>query len=89
MKTDKEIYTLFSSYTEILFQVAGITTNASYTFRSETFKQLEKRTDGFLYTPNRDEPLYIFECQGYEAKDIYFRVVMEMAFIGERYPTEK
>jgi hypothetical protein len=79
MKTDKEIYKIFTAYPKYLFKCAGIRTKTSYSMASVTLKEFERRTDG-IFTPNKpDSPTYIMEFQAQMDVDIYHRAAMEMA----------
>lgn len=86
MKTDKELYKLFASEPELLFECAGIKISGSYEMKSVTFKEFEQRSDGFLEPDSDKEPVYIAEFQAYKDDAIYHRVIMEMAAYGKIHP---
>ncbi|QTA79136.1 DUF2887 [Desulfonema limicola] len=48
MKTDKELYRLFASMPDYLFECAGIKVSETYEMKSVTFKEFEQRSDGLL-----------------------------------------
>jgi len=86
MKTDKELYTLFSSRPDLLFKCAGIEISGTYEMKSVTFKEFEQRSDGLLEPVSGEEPVYIAEFQGYSDNTVYHRLIMEMAAYGKIYP---
>ena len=79
MKTDKQLYKLFSSNPNYLFQSAGIRRKTKYVMQSVTLKEFERRTDGILQPDDPDAPTYVAEFQAQPDKDIYHRLVMEMS----------
>ena len=79
MKTDKQLYKLFSSNPDYLFQSAGIRKQSKYTMKSVTFKELEKRTDGVLEPEDINAPVYIVEFQAQKDDTIYHRLIIEMS----------
>jgi len=86
MKTDKELYRLFASRPDFLFECAGIKVSGTYEMKSVTFKEFERRSDGLLEPLSNKEPVYIAEFQAYEDKTVYHRLIMEMAAYGKEYP---
>ena len=79
MKTEKEIYKLFTAYLKYLFKCAGIRMKTSYSMASVTLKELERRSDGILTPKDPDLPTYVMEFQAQMDTDIYHRVAVEMA----------
>ena len=79
MKTDKELYKIFSAYPDYLFKCASIRKKTTYTMKSVTFKELERRSDGVLMPEDPQAPTYIVEFQAQTDKKIYHRIIMEMA----------
>ena len=86
MKTDKELYKLFSSCPELLFEVTQMKPCDTYTMVSITLKEFERRTDGFLQPKSEKSPVYFVEFQAYVDITIYHRLIMEMAAYGVEYP---
>ena len=79
MKTDKELYKIFSAYPNYLFKCANIRKKTAYTMKSVNFKELERRSDGVLMPKDPKAPTYIVEFQAQTDEKIYHRLVMEMA----------
>ncbi|KPA09443.1 hypothetical protein MHK_010359 [Candidatus Magnetomorum sp. HK-1] len=79
MKTDKELYKIFSAYPNYLFKCASIRKKTTYTMQSVTFKEFERRTDGVLTPKDPKAPTYIAEFQAQTDVNIYHRLAMEMA----------
>ncbi|ETR74377.1 MAG: hypothetical protein OMM_06370 [Candidatus Magnetoglobus multicellularis str. Araruama] len=79
MKTDKEIFKIFTAYPKYLFQSAGIRIKSTYTMASVTLKEFERRTDGVMKPADPNEPTYVMEFQAQLDNDIYHRHTMEMA----------
>ncbi|KPA10044.1 hypothetical protein MHK_009746 [Candidatus Magnetomorum sp. HK-1] len=79
MKTDKELYKIFSAYPNYLFKCANIRKKTTYTMQSVTLKEFERRTDGLLAPKDPKAPTYITEFQAQKDANIYHRLAMEMA----------
>ena len=86
MKTDKELYKLFSSCPELLFEAAKCKPLDNYKMVSITLKEFERRTDGFLQPESEDSPVYFVEFQAYWDDTIYHRLILEMASYGVENP---
>lgn len=86
MKTDKEIYKIFTAYPKYLFHCANIRNRTSYTMESVTLKEFERRTDGILKPKNPKEPTYVMEFQAQTESNIYHRLIMEMALFAMTHP---
>jgi len=86
MKTDKELYKLFSSCPELLFEITHSKPSDTYKMVSITLKEFERRTDGFLEPKSNKSPVYFVEFQGYMDDSIYHRLIMEMAAYGVENP---
>ena len=86
MKTDKELFKLFSVYPELLFEAANLKPKDKYDMTSVTFKEFERRSDGLLEPKSNNEPVYMVEFQSYWDLTIYHRLVMEMAAYGKENP---
>ena len=79
MRSDKEFFKLFQAYPDLLKLLASTPEDAVYTFRSEVFKEVERRIDGYFQPENPDHPHFILEVQVAPDVTIYTRLVMEMA----------
>jgi hypothetical protein len=79
MKTDKEVYKIFSACPNFLFQSARIRNRTEYSMTSVTLKEFERRTDGILEPKRPNEPTYVMEFQAQRDVNIYHRLVMEMS----------
>ncbi|KPA17180.1 hypothetical protein MHK_002602 [Candidatus Magnetomorum sp. HK-1] len=86
MKTDKELYKLFSSCPQLLFEAANFKPDDKYSMVSITFKEFERRTDGLLEPVSDDKPVYLVEFQAYWDNTVYHRLIMEMAAYGKENP---
>ena len=86
MKTDKELYRIFSDYPELLFDIADLQPDDTYEMISITLKGFERRSDGFLQPKSEDSPVYFVELQAYYDDTIYHRTIMEMAAYGVQNP---
>ena len=84
MKTDKQLYKLFSGAPEYFFDLTGINCSARYTFRSETIKEISRSMDGLMAPDDPDQPHLVVEFQMQRDENIYYRIVMEMAALGAR-----
>ena len=87
MKTDKELYKLFSSCPELLFEAANYKPCDTYEMVSITLKEFERRSDGFLQPTSERSPVYFVEFQARWDNTIYHRLIMEMAAYGVENPT--
>jgi len=86
MKTDKELYRLFASCPDYLFDCAGIKVVETYQMKSVTFKDFEQRSDGLLESNSDNAPVYIAEFQAYSDNTVYHRLAIEMASYGKENP---
>jgi predicted transposase YdaD len=86
MKTDKELYRLFSSCPELLFEAANSKPYDTYEMISITLKEFERRADGFLQPTSENSPVYFVEFQADWDNTIYHRLIMEMAAYGVENP---
>lgn len=85
MKTDKEIFKIFTAYPKYLLKCARIRTKSVYTMKSVTLKEFERRTDGVLTSQEPDDPTYVMEFQAQSESKIYHRLAMEMASYAMEY----
>jgi predicted transposase YdaD len=85
MKTDKEIFKIFTSYPRYLLKCAKIRTKSIYSLKSITLKEFERRTDGVLAPQDINAPTYVMEFQAQYDSNIYHRLIMEMASYAMEY----
>ena len=85
-KSDKELYKLFSSCPELLFEAANSKPCDTYKMVSITLKEFERRSDGFLQPKSEKSPVYFVEFQARWDHTIYHRLIMEMAAYGVENP---
>jgi predicted transposase YdaD len=85
MKTDTQLYKLFSELPEYFFDLTGIHYSARYTLTSETVKEFSRSMDGLMKPDNPDNPYFVVEFQMQKDDTIYCRTVMEMAAIGIKH----
>ena len=86
MKTDKELYRLFSSCPDLLFEAGKYKPCDTYEMVSITLKEFERRSDGFLQPSSVNSPVYFVEFQAAWDNTIYHRLIMEMAAYGVENP---
>jgi predicted transposase YdaD len=86
MKTDKELYKIFVTYPQLLFEMAGLQPDDHYEMVSITLKGFERRSDGFFIPQSEKSPVYFLEFQAYHDQVIYHRTIMEMAAYGIQNP---
>ncbi len=60
----------------------------SYLFEALEVKGLERRTDGVLIPRAAAEGIWVIEFQAQSDPLIYQRLLLEMALVGERHPTQ-
>ena len=82
MKTDKQLFKIFTNMPEFFFDLTGIDYQANYTFKSETIKEISRSMDGLIEPDDLTKPHYIVEFQMQKKDDIYGRIIMEMASLG-------
>ena len=82
IKTDTQLYKLFSELPEYFFDLTGIHYSSKYTLTSETVKEVSRSMDGLMEPDNPDNPYFVVEFQMQRDDTIYYRTVMEMAAIG-------
>ena len=82
MKTDTQLYKLFSELPKYFFDLTGIHSSAGYTLTSETVKEFSRSMDGLMKPDKQGNPYYVVEFQMQNDDTIYYRTVMEMAAIG-------
>ena len=56
MKTDKQLYKLFSELPEYFFDLTGIKPSTRYTLTSETVKEFSRSMDGLMKPDNAGNP---------------------------------
>ena len=74
METDRQFYELFKSNPAFLSDLLNLEDTAGYSFRSETFKSMERRVDG-VFTHEARSRTWLIEFHGYRTKpsetDVY------------------
>jgi predicted transposase YdaD len=85
METDKHFYELFEVNPQWIFDLTGRPSPGPCQFISITLKAIERRSDGVLVPECLTEPILVTELQMQVDREIYGRLVIEMALIqGER-----
>ena len=82
MKTDKQLFKIFTNVPEFFFDLTGIDYQTNYTFKSETIKEISRSMDGLIEPDDLTKPHYIVEFQMQKKDDIYGRIIIEMASLG-------
>jgi hypothetical protein len=83
MRTDTQLFKVFSAQPEWVFQLANLPSPGASTFKSLTIKALERRTDGVVIPEALVQPVTVIEFQFWKDPKIYTRVVVEMAAVQE------
>jgi len=81
MKTDKQVYSIFSLNPRWLFELTGLVWPGPCQWKSVAFKSIEQTADGVLYPDAPDSPITVTEIQAQFDPFIYARVVIEMAML--------
>ena len=56
MKTDKQLFKIFTNMPEFFFDLTGIDYQANYTFKSETIKEISRSMDGLIEPDDLTKP---------------------------------
>ena len=78
MKTDKQVFLIFQTQPEWLFQLIGKPSPGKCRMRSVTRKALERTTDGLIEPLDPSQDLTISEFQFQLEPKIYLRVIEAM-----------
>ena len=81
MKTDKQVYKIFSANPRWLFEITGRPWLGPCLWKSVTFKELQQSSDGVIEPDDVSQPLIVAEVQGYYDQFIYARIALEMAML--------
>jgi len=81
VKTDKQVYSIFSLNPRWLFELTGLAWPGPCQWKSVAFKSIEQTADGVLYPDAPDSPITVTEIQAQLNPFIYARVVIEMAML--------
>jgi predicted transposase YdaD len=79
MQTDTLFHEYFKLVPHALFELLGITPPCAYRYESPVIKRSERRFDGFLEPEDPACPYYFVEIQGYRDRQIYWRLLSEVA----------
>lgn len=83
MRTDKQVYLIFETEPQWVFELAGLDSPGPCAFRSVTCKAIERRLDGLLVPESIAAACWIVEFQTYFDAMIYNRVAVEMSLVQE------
>jgi len=81
MKTDKQIYSIFSLQPRWFFDLTRMKWPGPCQWKSVSFKAIEQTTDGVLYPNDVAELLTVAEFQAQFDAFIYARIAIEMAML--------
>ncbi|MBM80814.1 MAG: hypothetical protein CMJ78_09490 [Planctomycetaceae bacterium] len=85
MKTDKQLYQIFTANPDWLFELTGIVSPGHSRMLSVSLKALNQTSDGLIPPDDSTQPLTIVEFQLQPDDTIYSRTVTEMALIQQEY----
>ncbi len=83
MKTDKELFQVFTAFPEWLFLLTGLPSPGSCSLKAFTVKAMQRDPDGILVPDDLAQPITVAELQFQFDETIYTRVVTEMAAVQE------
>jgi predicted transposase YdaD len=86
METDKHFYEIFEVNPQWIFELTGRPSPGPCQFVSLTLKAIERRSDGVLVPDSPSESISITELQMQPDKEIYGRLVIEMALMQSERP---
>ena len=86
VRTDKQLYKIFSAWPEILEEIIQTGERGAYRFSSVTLKDLERRLDGLFVSETPGAPVYVVEFQAQYERTIYQRTFSAMALYSEANP---
>ena len=79
MKTDKQLFKIFSAAPEWLFELTRLESPGACKMESLNLKDVEQRVDGVIVPNDVNEPLTVVEFQFYDDETIYARTAHEMS----------
>lgn len=85
MKTDKQLFLIFSRQPQWVFEIAGLESPGECSMQSVTFKEIEQEADGVIVPVEPTKPLSIVEFQFQKDRRIYSRAVVEMALLQDQH----
>lgn len=85
MKTDKQLFQIFATMPEWLFDLTGLPSPGTCEMRSFTVKELQRDPDGVFVPLDVQQPLTVAEFQFQWDENIYTRIVIEMAAVQEAH----
>mgnify|MGYP006272629199 CR=1 FL=1 len=84
MKTDKQLYELFSAQPLWIFELTGLKPPGRCELQSIVLKAIEQQADAVVVPELIDEPLTVVEFQFQDDPQIYTRVAIEMALVQQQ-----
>ena len=85
MKTDKQLYAIFSVQPEWVFELSGLKSPGRCTLQAVTLKELEQQSDSVIVPDDSSQPITIAEFQFQLDKRIYNRTAVEMSLVQDLY----
>lgn len=85
MKTDKQLFQIFSAMPEWLFDLTRLPSPGACEMRSFTVKELQRDPDSVFVPLDVQQPLTVAEFQFQWDENIYTRIVIEMAAVQEAH----
>lgn len=89
MESDKHFYEIFEINPQWIFLLTGRPSPGACRFSSLAVKAIERHCDGVLVPDDADQPVIVVEFQMHVDKEIYNRIVVEMALIKGEHPERK
>jgi hypothetical protein len=86
MESDKHFYEIFEINPQWIFELTERPSPGPCKFISLTLKAIERRSDGVLIPDADDQPISVTEFQMQSDRDIYNRIVIEMAMMKVERP---
>jgi len=83
MRTDKEIFRIFRTLPNWIFELTDLPSPGKSRFQSVVVKALERRTDGVNMPDDVEHAISVVEIQFQKDESIYTRIVTEMAQIQQ------
>ena len=82
MKSDIELYKIFSTEPTFLFELIGAPYQGNYSFKSVVIKEFSREMDGLLEPDDPKQPHFVVEFQNQKEESIYERTILEMASLS-------
>ena len=84
MKTDKQVYSIFAANPQWIFELTGLESPGPCKLIPVTLKAIEQSSDGVIFPESIESDLFVLEFQFQFDREIYTRVVIEMALIQQK-----